>query len=381
MPLYRSTRLAIVASVSKGLNYYVDATLGNDSNDGRAPGDAWQTIAKVNASTFLPGDGVLFKRGETWSGENGLLFVSNGEPSNEIVIGAYGSGASPIWALDTQCDIRTCMYVTIRDIVIDGTNLPADHACIKIWHEALHVTMHTCEVKNGPNQGILVQQTDGGEVRADYNQIINCTVHDNGTTQLHHGIYIETSNNLVDRCAVYNNTGYGIHVYNVTTTCHNNVVRYCESYDNAQAGGDGSGILLGSGDANQAYYNLCWGNKHGIHVEFSSPTNTLIYNNSCYDNFGYGIGIEGGDGAIVRNNIAYPEGWNEYHDGGTGTTASNNVFAADPLFVNPVANDFHLQSGSPARNAGLDLGFAVDYDGVIVPQETNPAIGAYEYVA
>jgi len=46
--------------------YYVDASAGNDSNDGRSPARAWRTIAKVNGSTFTAGNQVLFKRGEVW---------------------------------------------------------------------------------------------------------------------------------------------------------------------------------------------------------------------------------------------------------------------------------------------------------------------------
>ena len=43
-------------------------------------------------------------------------------------------------------------------------------------------------------------------------------------------------------------------------------------------------------------------------------------------------------------------------------------------------DDFHLQSDSPCRNAGVDVGLTEDYDGVSVPQETNPCIGAFEFL-
>jgi len=46
--------------------YYVDATNGNDSNNGISGLTPWKTIAKVNASNFNPGDQILFKRGEVW---------------------------------------------------------------------------------------------------------------------------------------------------------------------------------------------------------------------------------------------------------------------------------------------------------------------------
>ena len=49
---------------------------------------------------------------------------------------------------------------------------------------------------------------------------------------------------------------------------------------------------------------------------------------------------------------------------------------ADPLFVSP-GSDFHLQSGSPAIDAGLSVGLLKDYAGV--PISGNPDIGAYEF--
>lgn len=96
---------------SVGRTFFVDATGGNDGNSGRSPDDAWRTIGKVNGKTFLPGDHILFKRGETWTGV-GLVIQSPGAASAPIVFGAYGSGALPI---------------------IDGNDAVA--ACIQCWNQ------------------------------------------------------------------------------------------------------------------------------------------------------------------------------------------------------------------------------------------------------
>jgi hypothetical protein len=52
------------------------------------------------------------------------------------------------------------------------------------------------------------------------------------------------------------------------------------------------------------------------------------------------------------------------------------------LFVNITGRDFHLQSGSPAINAGaldsVTAGFKTDFAGVPVPQLGAVDIGAYE---
>ncbi|MDQ3605853.1 MAG: hypothetical protein M3418_06670, partial [Gemmatimonadota bacterium] len=52
-------------ATSSGTTYYVDPD-GSDTNDGLAPERAWRTVAKVNGTTFVPGDRVLFQGGGVW---------------------------------------------------------------------------------------------------------------------------------------------------------------------------------------------------------------------------------------------------------------------------------------------------------------------------
>lgn len=74
--------------------YYIDATGGNDTNDGRSPLTAWRTVAKVNSSSFLPGDSILFKRGEAW--RERLIVPSSGSLGHVITFGTYGTGNNPV---------------------------------------------------------------------------------------------------------------------------------------------------------------------------------------------------------------------------------------------------------------------------------------------
>ena len=71
------------------------AAVGADTNSGTSTATPWQTIAKVNGSTFLPGDSVLFNRGDVWYG-TALVVPSSGSSGSPITFGAYGSGANPI---------------------------------------------------------------------------------------------------------------------------------------------------------------------------------------------------------------------------------------------------------------------------------------------
>jgi len=74
-------------------SYYVDATLGDDSNPGTQT-QPWKTVSKVNSASLSPGDNVYFKRGETWVNEE--FWPQSGESGSPVTYGAYGSGDKPI---------------------------------------------------------------------------------------------------------------------------------------------------------------------------------------------------------------------------------------------------------------------------------------------
>jgi len=103
-----------VASVAAGTawagrtapsTFYVDSAKGNDAAEGTAESSAWHSLDKVNKSTLIPGDQVLFKRGGLWRGQFKPQSGSNGL---RVVYGAYGAGDKPILqgsvARDTEQD-------------------------------------------------------------------------------------------------------------------------------------------------------------------------------------------------------------------------------------------------------------------------------------
>lgn len=92
--------------------YYVSAA-GSDSNNGLSTGAPWLTVAKVNATTFVAGDIILFRRGDSWA-EN-LACGQSGSSGNVITYGQYGAGLLPIInpASGSPITIATKNYVTI----------------------------------------------------------------------------------------------------------------------------------------------------------------------------------------------------------------------------------------------------------------------------
>jgi len=87
--------LAMVGVSVQATTYYVSPT-GSDSNNGTSQSTPWQTIDRVNQSTYSiqPGDQILFQRGGHFRGE--IIWGTSGSASAPITYGAYGSGADPI---------------------------------------------------------------------------------------------------------------------------------------------------------------------------------------------------------------------------------------------------------------------------------------------
>jgi len=84
---------------SFAVNYYFSTSTGDDNRStalARNPATPWKTIAKLNSffSQLQPGDSVLFKRGERFTG--GIQVVKSGTSGSPIVLSAYGTGANPV---------------------------------------------------------------------------------------------------------------------------------------------------------------------------------------------------------------------------------------------------------------------------------------------
>jgi hypothetical protein len=86
-----------LTTVVNATNYYV-RNGGNDSGAGTSEATAWASLIKVNSEwssgTFIAGDTIFFRRGDTWHGT--IDITRSGTQASPIVINAYGSGNKPI---------------------------------------------------------------------------------------------------------------------------------------------------------------------------------------------------------------------------------------------------------------------------------------------
>ncbi len=86
--------LLLLPAAVQAATYYVDASAGNDGNNGTTIQTPWRSIAKVSGSTFYPGDSILFKSGNIWREQ--LTVPSSGSAGSPITFGSYGTGAKPV---------------------------------------------------------------------------------------------------------------------------------------------------------------------------------------------------------------------------------------------------------------------------------------------
>jgi hypothetical protein len=108
-------------SYASAATYYVDATLGSNSNNGTSVDTPWQTVGKIAIVTLSPGDTVLFKKGETFNGK--LTPGQSGSAGNFITFGAYGTGANPIINATGQTyglDVQGRSYIRFENMTVQG---------------------------------------------------------------------------------------------------------------------------------------------------------------------------------------------------------------------------------------------------------------------
>lgn len=138
-------------TASFATNYYVDPSSTATTANGTLA-YPWKTIAQVNSGTTLlnPGDSVLFKRGQSFSGR--LTISRSGSASAPIVYSNYGSGNLPEFnnAITDIINIYNKQYVVIDGIrIIDNSISTTDHTVQAKISYAINVeNSPNCSIKN-----------------------------------------------------------------------------------------------------------------------------------------------------------------------------------------------------------------------------------------
>lgn len=188
-------------------------------------------------------------------------------------------------------------------------------------------------------------------------------------------LYCEQGNGVTVRYNIFNGPRNGIRLsgaYAMNYLIHHNIFDGCPNVCAAAYFNDGG--TTGS----KFYNNTCYQKTtEGTYFIWSDRAYLDVQNNIFYRSNSSKVALYsfGGSTWAINNNCYNESGMAGTPGAGTGSVVGN------PDFVDAANGDFHLQSTSPCRNAGIDVDIEEDFDGVAIPQETNPAIGAFEYVA
>jgi copper-binding protein NosD len=383
---------------SGGTVYYVDPAGGDDTRAGASAATAWQSLAKVNAFPFQPGDTVLFRRGATWREK--LRLTADGTAERPITVGAYGSGAAPVFTggcVSVDADNQIVENIRATDCEYGGIELRGSHNEVR-------------DVQSDNNvAGVLITE------ESHHNTVKNSQLVDNNKMS-------------VDDPGGDNDSGaFGVLLNGDDNVITGNTITgsFATSHD---YGYDGAAVEVYNGDRNQITYNLTGNNETftelGISDDGSAADNVYAYNKVYSDQpRAFFLVTRGADanfgpvtGTVMVNNsvnLVGPEtqGWVCYggcspeilklrnnvialtgktgDEDGEGADEDTSVYLgtesnfelgpnsveADPLFVS--AADLHLREGSPAIGRGEPVGYDHDLDGTPLP--ATPDAGAYQH--
>jgi hypothetical protein len=339
--------VVLIESTGMTATYYVDATGGSDLKNGLSPSTAWQTIAKVNATALMPGDSVLFRRGQVWiQNATALIPPSSGTEVKPITFADYGAGKKPeirmvrelsSWTLDSGNIYFTPVSGSLHPKLAWEGNVEllgrrSDKSALAKYGDWFYdanvgrlyiyktIRPATIEITQG-NFGIYLDTKSYVSIR---NLHVNRTNRD--------GILIRSSRNVtlddVDASYCYY---HGTQMWNDVGASNNITIKNGEFSYNG-----GSGISVNRGGSgtnnviilnNESHHNSRNAENNpnvkdtaGIKVwgGYGSGTvgrNVIIEGNRVYKNEGSfeqkwwrGVGIwvdEWGDGAVVRYNTVY----------------------------------------------------------------------------
>jgi len=313
------------------MTYYVDATTGDDDDDGLTEETAWQTIGKVNGAIFWPGDSILFKRGETWTGTR-LVVPASGSNGSPITFGTYGSGALPILQGDAAGCFRIAdkEYITVEDLDASGVNTDPSVAAVQV-KDSSHIILDGVTGRDAAGDGFYIEKDTGtvddilvqdcvaydnavfgisaqrfvADGPTDV-RVIGCSTYSNGTdSAAHHGIYLrECIDSLVQENISYSNVGSGIKI----NTCTNTIVERNASYNNGGAGICDDGVRVHTGGTT-IRNNLLYGNFTNIQI-LDDINGDYWYHNTLVNATDSGFNAFGTNntGHVFKNNIILQDG-------------------------------------------------------------------------
>ena len=333
---------------TSGTVYYVSA-IGSDSNNGTSPATPWQTFGKVSGGTvaFHPGDRILFRGGDTFTGGNWTFQPTGGNTSsaaNPIIISSYGgTGGKATLSLGNAWGIvvQDMDGVWLTHIAVNGsgttTNLGSGWS---IYNATASTTRSNfvvddvsftgwgsdaANVPNGAGCGIWIGPSGTTSLLSNI-RVTNVVAHDNSVCGIvAQGWNVTTTytrtnaNGYFAFNSLYNNKGVaGTTSANPTGSgmviggFAGLTVEYNVAHDNGgvdnQTGGSAYGIWGVNNDSGIWQYNEVYNQKTlsnfdggGFDLDVAT-TNSIMQYNYSHDNYGPGFAVAEDNSTPFNNN-------------------------------------------------------------------------------
>ncbi len=255
------------------------------------------------------------------SGTSSNPTIVKAAPGNTVILRPNAVGPTKDVVRFTHSGNTISSFITLDGLIIDGADLADVYTGVRIAGLANNITLMNGEIKNiKTGNGVLIQDGTPHDI-----QITRMKIHDCGSDDQSHGVYIASPKVTVELSEIYNNSGYGIHLWTKTNAASNSVLRYNLVYNNGYFG-----ILSGSGNDNEVYNNIVYSNGTqygvgGVRIGMNSASNNNIHDNTIYSNAGHCMLIEGGSSdTIVKKNTCWSNNNNTIVDHGSGSVILNN---------------------------------------------------------
>ena len=285
-------------------------------------------------------------------------------------------------------------------VVLDGSNNTIENSRIDysagngVSLIGSNNIVENCEISNVDYAGSECAAIQTGNQKTENNQILNNKLYNSARNLLVHS---KAENmKILENDMSYNK--FRDEFWDLGTTYCNNTnglgteIAYNKIHDFKEMG-----IYLDSGSSNFFIHNnVIWNgektNPLGIHLNTPS-TGNKVYNNTLGNTwltYNSGFADKNMTGTVIENNVGDWITRGRYLWGDApGLVMQNNIntrlslgtSSIDPakMYVDYAGFNYHLKAGSPAINAGLNLGLTEDMDGNRIPQGGAPDLGAYEF--
>lgn len=288
----------------KRTSYYFSVT-GADENDGSAT-HPFQTIAFLNSLRLNPGDSILLKAGEAFTGS--IILQSNVQDmaKSPITITSYGNGNAIINGVDgAAVTLNQSAYINISNIICKGSGRKDGNISNGfVIDKCNHINVANLDISGFQKAGLLIYSSSN--INAD-----KIVAHDNGFAGISvsgqtkkddcKNIHISNStaiNNPGDPTNFNNHSGNGI----IAGFCKNVLIEYCSASNNGwdmpRIGNGPVGIWCYEADSVVIQHCISYQNKtakgadDGGGYDFDGgTTNSVIQYCLSYENQGSAFGI------------------------------------------------------------------------------------------